>query len=138
LRNHHNRLAAALKGRVADARAKLEGLTGRRVLREPFDRLHDLARQLDLLGDRAVRAVRNRLSNAQQRAAALAGQLESLSPLGVLARGYSLTTRLSDGRLIEDAAKLSPGERIKSRFARGTSISRVEEIADEPHEMRGD
>jgi exodeoxyribonuclease VII large subunit len=135
LKSHHNRLAAALKGRVADARAKLDGLAGRRVLRKPFDRLHDLARQLDLLSDRGVRAVRNRLSGAQQRAAALAGRLESLSPLGVLARGYSLTTRLSDGRLIEDAAKLSPGERIKTRFARGTSISRVEEFVDEPHEM---
>jgi exodeoxyribonuclease VII large subunit len=134
LRNHHNRLAAALKGRVGDARAKLDGLAGRRVLRKPFDRLHDLARQLDLLSDRGVRAVRNRLSGAGQRAAALAGRLESLSPLGVLARGYSLTTRLGDGRLIEDAAKLSPGERIKTRFARGTSISRVEEIVDEPHE----
>jgi exodeoxyribonuclease VII large subunit len=134
LRNHHNRLAAALKGRVADARAKLDGLAGRRVLRKPFDRLHDRARQLDLLSDRAVLAIRNRLSSAQQRAAALAGRLESLSPLGVLARGYSLTTRLGDGRLIEDAAKLSPGERIKTRFARGTLISRVEEIVDEPYE----
>ncbi len=131
LRSHHNRLAAALRGRVADARTKLDGLAGRRVLRKPFDRLHELGRQLDSLGDRAARAVRNRLSQAQQKAAAIAGRLESLSPLGVLARGYSLTTRVADGRLIEDASVLSAGERIKTRFAKGAAISRVEDILDD-------
>ncbi len=135
LRNHHDRLAAALRSRVAGARTKLDALAGRRVLRKPFDRLHDFGRQLDALGDRAARAVRNRISQAQQQAAAIAGRLESLSPLSVLARGYSLTTRLADGRLIEDAAGLSAGERIKTRFARGTAISRVEEIQDEPPEL---
>jgi exodeoxyribonuclease VII large subunit len=128
LRNQHHRISAALRGRVADARAKLDGLGGRRVLRKPFDRLHEVGRQLDQLGARAARAVRNRFTRSQQQAAAVAGRLESLSPLGVLARGYSLTTRLADGRLIEDAAVLSAGERIRTRFAHGTAISRVEEI----------
>ncbi len=128
LKNHHKRLAAALRGRVADARARLDGLAGRRVLRKPFDRLHDLGRQLDQLDARAGLAVRNRLAKARQQAAAIAGRLESLSPLGVLARGYSLTTRLADGRLIESAAALSAGDRIKTRFAQGATISRVEEV----------
>jgi exodeoxyribonuclease VII large subunit len=131
LKNHHKRLAAALRGRVADARAKLDGLAGRRVLRKPFDRLHDLGRQLDQLDARAGLAVRNRSAKARQQAAAIAGRLESLSPLGVLARGYSLTTRLADGRLIEDAAALSAGDQIKTRFAQGAAISRVEEIIAE-------
>ena len=52
LKNQHKRLAAALRGRVADARARLDGLAGRRVLRKPFDRLHDLGRQLDQLDAR--------------------------------------------------------------------------------------
>ena len=128
LKNHHKRLAAAIRGRVADARARLDGLAGRRVLRKPFDRLHDLGRQLDQLDARAGLAVRNRLAKARQQAAAIAGRLESLSPLGVLARGYSLTTRLADGRLVEDAAALSAGDQIKTRFAQGAAISRVEEV----------
>jgi hypothetical protein len=33
--------------------------------------------------------------------------------------------------LIEDAAMLSAGERIKTRLARGAAISRVEEIMDD-------
>jgi exodeoxyribonuclease VII large subunit len=126
LKNHHKRLAAALRGRVADARGRLDGLAARRIVRKPFDRLHDLVRQLDGWDERASRAMRNRLQRLQQQVAADAGRLESLSPLGVLARGYSLTTHQADDRLIEDAATLSPGELIKTRLARGTAISRVE------------
>jgi exodeoxyribonuclease VII large subunit len=124
----HKRLAASLRGRVGDARQRLEALAGRRVLRKPFDRLHDLGRQLDQWETRANRVVRHRLAQARQQAAALAARLESLSPLGVLSRGYSLTTRLDDGRLIDSAAELTVGQQIKSRFARGEAISRVEQI----------
>jgi exodeoxyribonuclease VII large subunit len=131
LTNQHKRLAAALRGRVADARTRLDGHAARRVLRKPFDRLHDLGRQLDQWEARASRAARNGFAQARQQAAALAGRLESLSPLGVLARGYSLTTRVDDGRLIEDAAALSSGDQIETRFARGRAVSRVEQIASE-------
>jgi exodeoxyribonuclease VII large subunit len=127
LTSQHKRLAAALRGRVADARARIDGFAARRVFRKPFDRLHDLGRQLDQWETRASRAVRNGLARARQQASALAGRLESLSPLGVLARGYSLTTRVDDGRLIEDAAALSAGDQIETRFARGRTVSRVEQ-----------
>ena len=60
--------------------------------------------------------------------ALLAGRLESLSPLGVLVRGYSLTTSESDGKTITDASHLSVGETIHSRFAHGAAVSRVEKI----------
>jgi exodeoxyribonuclease VII large subunit len=135
LKNQHKRLAAALRGRVTDARSRLDGFAARRVLRKPFDRLLDLSRQLDGWDSRASRAMWNRLLHAQQQAAALAGQVDSLSPLGVLARGYSLTTRAADDRLIEDAATLAPGDQIKTRFARGTAISRVEKT--ENHGFHG-
>ena len=128
LTSHHRRLAAALRGRVADARARIDSLAGRRILRKPFDRLHDLGRQLDQWEARGSRAVQALIARARQQAAAAAGRLESLSPLGVLSRGYSLTTRRDDGRLIEDAAALSIGQHIRTRFARGTAVSQVQEI----------
>jgi exodeoxyribonuclease VII large subunit len=130
LKNQHKRLAAALRGRVGDARSRLDGLASRRVLRKPFDRLLDLSRQLDGWDSRASRAMWNRLLRAQQQAAALAGRVDSLSPLGVLARGYSLTTRAADDGVIEDVTTLAPGDQIKTRFARGTAISRIEQIGE--------
>jgi exonuclease VII large subunit len=46
----------------------------------------------------------------------------------VLGRGYSLTQRTADGRVIRSAAELSPGEQISTRFACGQTVSRVEQV----------
>jgi exodeoxyribonuclease VII large subunit len=122
------RLAAALRARAADARSRLESLAQHRVFRRPFDLVHDLARELDDLEMRAKRAIAFQTTRHKDRLAALAARLESLSPLGVLARGYSLTQRTATGRLVTDAATLTAGEEITSRFARGRAVSRVTEI----------
>ena len=128
LRDRQSRLAAALKSRSQEARRRLESLESRPALKKPFDRLHNLAQQLDQCQSRGVRAVRVLLDRTRQRAAAVTNHLESLSPLGVLARGYSLTTRTGEGRPVFDAGQLSPGQSIHTRLARGSLISRVEKI----------
>ena len=68
------------------------------------------------------------LSRATQHVVRHAAQLDSLSPLGVLGRGYSLTTALIDGRLIRRADSLSVGQQIATRFEAGRAITRVEQI----------
>jgi exonuclease VII large subunit len=45
-----------------------------------------------------------------------------------LGRGYSLTQRTADGRVIRQAAELAPGQQITTRFAAGKATSRVEQI----------
>ncbi len=127
LRQARRRLLEALKGKAASARSRLDALASLRVLRRPAERIHDLSRELDDLQARASRAMGHRLRAARSAAAALAGQLESLSPLAVLQRGYSLTRRETDERLIRDAAELQSGERIVTRFAQGQVVSRVED-----------
>jgi exodeoxyribonuclease VII large subunit len=122
------RLTGALRGRLADARSRLESLAQHRVFRRPFDRLHDLARRLDDLEGRATRAVRHQASRFQDRLAVLASRLETLSPLGVLSRGYSLTQRADTGELVTDAALLTVGDSIVSRFALGEAVSQVSEV----------
>jgi len=128
LRSRQQQMAAALRNRVSDARQRLQALADRRVIRKPFDRVHELGQQLDQWSARASRAMRQRLTQARQDTAGMSARLESLSPLGVLSRGYTLTTHL-DGRLIGSAEELSAGEQIHTRFARGRAISRVESVA---------
>ena len=98
------------------------------VFRRPLQRIEELARRLDELEAAAARAVRSRLERAGRQLDAAAARLESLSPLAVLGRGYSLTQRTADGRLIRDAAELAVGEQITTAaYARGQATSRVEE-----------
>lgn len=128
LGGQQKRLLLALRRRAATVRARLDWLAARRAFRRPFDRLHDAARRLDELSGRSERALRMRLSAARRTLDAFAAHLDSLSPLQVLGRGYSLTQRLSDGQLVRDAGALTTGEQLVTRFARGQAISRVERI----------
>jgi exodeoxyribonuclease VII large subunit len=122
------RLVVALRNRVSMARARLETLAQHRVLRRPLDLVRELARRVDDLEARSTRAVRQRLTRVQDRLASLAGRLESLSPLAVLQRGYSVTQRAADGQVVRDAATLTIGDRLVSRLAAGEVTSCVEEI----------
>jgi len=127
LDGYRQRLTAALRGRASAARTKLDALAQHRAFRKPFERIQDRARQLDDLDLRAARAVRYLLQRSRERLRGVAGQLESLSPLAVLQRGYSLTLRTGDGALLTDAAQAEVGASITTRLARGTLVSRVEQ-----------
>jgi exodeoxyribonuclease VII large subunit len=128
LRQVERRLAAALRSRASTARSRLDALARHAIFRRPFQPIFDLARRLDELGARSLRAVRGRVRLARQQTNTAGGRLESLSPLAVLGRGYSLTQRTADGRLIRAAVELSPGQQITTRFARGQTLSRVEQV----------
>lgn len=134
------RLLAALRRRAATSRARLEWLTARRAFRKPFELVHDRQRRLDELSARSGRAIRERVRAARRHLDASTARLESLSPLAVLARGYSVTHRADDGVLIRDAAQVSPGDPINTRVARGEIVSRVEEVRPAPSrpEVQGD
>jgi exodeoxyribonuclease VII large subunit len=133
LRTHQRRLLAALQRRAMLSRARLDQLANRRMFRKPFELVHDAQRRLDELSTRSNRAVRQRLASARRQVDSMASHLESLSPLGVLGRGYSLTQRLADGRLVRNAAELTIGDELSTRFAHGRAVSRVESIeADAP------
>jgi exodeoxyribonuclease VII large subunit len=54
----------------------------------------------------------------------LAGQLEALSPLAILDRGYALVFD-SSGMLLKDADRVKAGDEISARLAKGTIIATV-------------
>lgn len=131
LRTIERRLAASLRLRADAARTRLDALAKHRVLRRPFDLIRELSRRVDELDVRVSRAMGQSLSRQRDAIQSLAARLETLSPLGVLARGYSLTQRTDDGSLVRDAGELSVGERITTRFAKGRVTSLVDEVEAE-------
>lgn len=126
LRRQEQRLTTALRARTTAARARLDALAACRSLRRPLERVQLLERRLDELGARARRAMARRVEAAGAQLAARSGQLESLSPLAVLGRGYSLTSTVDDGRLLRSWRQASIGSLIRTRLAEGELISRVE------------
>jgi exodeoxyribonuclease VII large subunit len=128
LRQMQKRMTAALRSRAMTARANWERIARHQAFRRPYQRIFDLSRRLDELEARSKRALRQRMTLARRQLETFSARLDSLNPLAVLNRGYSITERTSDGRLIRSATELQPGEEIRTRFAQGRAISRVEEI----------
>ncbi len=80
---------------------------------------------LTLASERLSEQVQHRLQEFQNRATQLQTRLRLLSPEQVLARGYSITTAVETGEVIRDAAKVIPGQKIRTRLAKGTVHSEV-------------
>lgn len=133
LENHLDHLSLRLAGQM---RGRLEGLTERvnglrSALRSPVQRLAMARERQASLQQRLERAIKRVLDNGQQVLAARSIQLDALSPLQVLGRGYSIAFSEKDGLPVRDAGRLTVGERLLLRFARGQAKVFVEETEDE-------
>jgi exodeoxyribonuclease VII large subunit len=122
------RLTAGLRRRVAVARDRLDSLADRRCFRRPYDRLHEWTRRLDELEARTTAALRRRVQRGQDQLVSAAQRLEALSPLAILTRGYSMTTRDGSPEALTSAAEAPPGTLVRTRLAQGQLLSRVERL----------
>ena len=123
------RLYEGVARRVDSARDRVEQLATRPALRRPLQRVRDLEQRLDDTAQRLARAANQRLIQAGAQLAALAARLETLSPLNVLTRGYSLT-HTADGKLVRAAADVKPGDVLVTRLSAGRVVSRVEKTGE--------
>src|SRR5262249_23342905 len=69
-------------------------------------------------------AVRELLLRRRSRLERLTSQMEALSPVAILDRGYALVFDAS-GKLVKDAASVKSGEEIRARVARGEIVADV-------------
>lgn len=120
-------LAAAMHQLLLDRRGMVTYLSKR--LRDPRERLATLHGQLRAAAARLRSAFQRREEQTRARLQELAAALNSLSPLAVLGRGYSLTRTVPDGKLVTDAATLTPGDLLRLTFAKGEARGRVEEVS---------
>jgi len=69
-------------------------------------------------------AFRTALLHSRSRVERLGGQLQALSPLAILDRGYALVFD-SSGSLVKDAARVKEGDEISAKLAKGVIDSKV-------------
>ena len=74
--------------------------------------------------------MRQRLIRWHQGVQATAGRLETLSPLNVLARGYSLTMCAGDRKVLREANQVQAGDLLVTVLQRGQITSRAEQVSD--------
>jgi exodeoxyribonuclease VII large subunit len=108
------------RSRVAQGHARLVREL-RALRREPAD--------LKRLEVRWRQAARSRMTALAERVERLGQHLKHLDPREVLTRGYSIVTA-TDGRIVQDAAEVAPGDAVGLTFAHGGAEARITKTRD--------
>jgi exodeoxyribonuclease VII large subunit len=121
------RLARALR-RYAGSRRQQIVITRERLEQRTRRIVEARRARIDLAGERLERRMRGVVSARRATIARLAAQIEALSPLQALARGYAVP--LAEGRILRRTADFKAGQPFELRVTDGTVPCRVEPTDD--------
>ena len=113
-----------MKSKLKHLELGLQHQTPERQIREKRILLNNLEKDATQAWERYLRDRRVRLTKQE-------ALLSSLSPLAVLQRGYSITRRLPDGKIVRNAGWLTLDDSIRIQMAQGVIQARVEKIREE-------
>ena len=119
------RLLKSLTGKLRLSKEKLDRIANSYVIRQPFDKFNRWQQRLDDLSQRLNLNITHALNSEREKLSGIAGKLESLSPLNVLKRGYTITTKQEDNKSLRYITDLSKGDKIKTNLSRGSIISEI-------------
>lgn len=119
------RLLQSLTGKLRLSKDKLVRIANSYAMRQPFDRLRRWQQRLDEFAQRLKLNITHALNTEREKLSGIAGKLESLSPLNVLKRGYTITTRLENNKSLREVKGLNKEDKIKTSFSKGSVISTI-------------
>lgn len=127
------RMQKSMERKCRSLRQHLDHLAPRLHSSSPVRRLKEQRQRVDELGIRLGRAVVLRLATVRASITEKAGRLEALSPLKVMARGFSVTR--SNGKILKFAHEVSEGDSIVTQLQVGSIVS-VVIGKEEAHDLR--
>jgi exodeoxyribonuclease VII large subunit len=75
---------------------------------------------------RMEQSVKHSIEMKRERMRGLLGKLDTLSPLSILQRGYSITRKLPALKILRDAEEIRRGDQVEVRLHRGALLCEVE------------
>jgi len=112
---------------------KKEMLESRRVrllLRNPKLKVGEYLKSVSLCEKSLIDSVHRMLIRLRQVLERCVGELDSLSPLNVLQRGYSITRLLPSYKIVKDNKVISVGDKINIVLGKGEIFCQVDKIKD--------
>ena len=110
-------------------KAQLQQLTSRLAATSPR---HQISQQKQLVDQLAKQLRTNALADYQRRQeklTSLVRQLDSLSPLKIMGRGYTYVTK--DQRVVNHAGQLAVGQSVQLHFKDGQAIAKITKIKEQ-------
>lgn len=118
------RLAAA-RDLVRDGQRELTGLNPILMVKQGLAMMPQVMKRLE-------RQMAVFINRQQRRVEAAIAQLNNLSPLAILGRGYSILSRARDGTILRRAEDVQTGEEIVARLSHGQLSCTVKRVLPDP------
>jgi len=112
-------------------RDKKKGLSAEiRALRlySPVNRITAIRQNLDFQWATLARVMQRRLREMQMSRSLLEKRINDLNPLSVLKRGYSITLKLPEKRVLKDVSGVGKGDQVQVLLGEGELECRVEKV----------
>ncbi|MCL2137010.1 MAG: exodeoxyribonuclease VII large subunit [Coriobacteriia bacterium] len=122
-----SRIDSSLLSYIKRLKERLDALKAHPLFTDPTYMLRSSWVDLEHSHQRLLLSKDNLLSPYHMRLSALAGQLDALSPIGILARGYALVSA-ADKSLVRSIADTRLGDNINIQVNDGTLLAEVLEI----------
>ncbi|MBO5334179.1 MAG: exodeoxyribonuclease VII large subunit [Clostridia bacterium] len=121
-----NTLDTEFERLIIDKQYKIEKLINSQVLKNPEKIIENCELYLDILNTRINDSYKEMLNNYSTSFYSLCSKLDSLSPLKVLSRGYSIIKK--DKSIISNSNELSVGDNISIRFTDNEVSAKITEV----------
>lgn len=118
-------LKNSLQDKLQRSKFQLSERQSKLVRMHPEQRVQMLKRQVDHLQQQMLELMKTTYKQKQLQTGALIRQLDALSPLKVMARGYSLSYT-EDNKLLKQVSQVNVGDTIKVRVTDGSLLCKVE------------
>ena len=126
LLSYKQQLLAIARETISRQRAIVNLIEKSDALRNPVSKIQDMRKDLVFLSEKVENLTFNALNDSKKHVGALAGKLEALSPLGVVARGYALAEK--DDSLIKSVNDVAVDDNITLKVSDGVIVARVTEV----------
>ncbi len=115
----YGRVLTVWRGFIKDKAIGLKSVNERLLLNGPSHAITMRSQEVGFHMRSLVQAVAGYMDARKRDARSLTDTLDSLSPLSILKRGYSITRRSPDMTIIKDSSQVSPGNVINVLLAHG-------------------
>ena len=116
----------AMEHILSSWQTKLQGLERAWFFTQPERLFSQQVVSLDQLTETLQQQMKSYLNTNANKLQLLGSKLVTLSPMSVMARGYTVT-ETEQGKLVKKAQELQPGMKIITKFLEGSTLSCVEE-----------
>ena len=108
----------AIRKKISEYGSRLDAIASRRVMQSPMGYIHERRQALDHARERFVSAIEGSLARIHRRYVGCAAAMDAMSPLKVLARGYSIAED-KNGAIIKSSKQVNSGDAVRLKTADG-------------------